>query len=448
MVPGLCELIPTHSSEAPFMYHTGPVWSVSELMRWLPRKKNPLYTRAGLEMCLQLATILVEASEIGSYEGVECHGGVSPLRLLFNAKGQASVIGYALPQISCIKYAEQTGASPVEALRYSPPERLYGTPEDIHSDLYSLVLVALEWITGEPLFRGTPSKVLQSASQGRGAEALYRFHDELPLDIVQAFSRTLRPERDTRYPHGDAFLETIYELLQSPIAEGPGLEALVSGAIKTWRRCQLLLPETPPEEPGQHVSFPCFSPNSKSPGIVETGTSPNPPDPSNRVAPPSNESERLKFLVLSETQPPTWVHLNPNESVAETTARLIDQLVGTPVNHLGQISGWYRLTQGEKTWFGNTPSTVLLPTLPIELTFISHQTALIRVQIADTPAPRLHQMEVSLTCPVHFILRSLKERFKLCGSEWKLVVHGEPLNPWQILHDYGHCQMVEFQLIR
>ena len=242
MVPGLTPLAGCSEDRRNFYYRTGPVWSIQELLSWLPRRTGEPYLRAGLELIAHSARILVEAAEVGEHEGIIAHGGLNPARIMVDLEGQLQIVGYGLPQVSVLNYAAGGASAPLAAVRYSPPERFALAEEDVLSDLYSLTLIGLEWMMGAPVFQGNATHVLGCAMRARGPDCIHRFHEDLPIDLRMCFGRALRADRDARHPTGFDFVDAIEDLLNSPIAIGPSLQDLVQTAVKKWKRVQLLLP--------------------------------------------------------------------------------------------------------------------------------------------------------------------------------------------------------------
>ena len=90
MVSGLAELSAHDRDQAAFLYETGEVWSVAEVIRTLSDLGESGGPRAGMELLSQVGTILVEAAEAGEGAGVYSHGGLTPWRVMLDAEGRVA----------------------------------------------------------------------------------------------------------------------------------------------------------------------------------------------------------------------------------------------------------------------------------------------------------------------------------------------------------------------
>ena len=150
-VDGLLRLAHYEPRDGAFVYPTGSVWSIAEIVRMLADVGETAGIRAGLELCYLGAEILQAAEEAGAQQGVYSHGSLSPWRIFVRSDGQIRIAGYALPPVDILTYCGDKGEKPNEdALRYCPPERLRGEEEDISSDLLSLTLIGLELMMSKP----------------------------------------------------------------------------------------------------------------------------------------------------------------------------------------------------------------------------------------------------------------------------------------------------------
>ncbi|MFT4622847.1 MAG: hypothetical protein ACI8PZ_001503 [Myxococcota bacterium] len=213
--------LPEQSS---FLYPTGTVWTLAEVVRSLSDGGDAGGVKAGLELCYLAGEILADAAEVAPAHGVPNHGSLDPWRVLLKADGQVVVLGYGLPAVDVLAYLENKARVPTEdGLRYCPPERLSGAPEEVSSDLFSLALLALELMMGRPVYDGLVDDIRQQASRGEGVRRLYQWRDKLPESVRDVLSRALKPDPDTRYNDPMEFVYAIHDLLNSLDAEGPSL---------------------------------------------------------------------------------------------------------------------------------------------------------------------------------------------------------------------------------
>ena len=152
MVDGLSDMTRAVIGKGIFQFDTGSVMVLYDILRAMRDKRKPLGIRAGIELCIHIGNALQEASENGPMQGIYSSNGLTPWRIVVDAEGLPSIIGYGLPQIDMVTFRESGEGSPrEESFKCCPPERLLSGDEDISSDVYSLALIAVEVMTGKPL---------------------------------------------------------------------------------------------------------------------------------------------------------------------------------------------------------------------------------------------------------------------------------------------------------
>ena len=236
-VTGLLELSAHEPKSAAFVYPTGQVWSAYEVVRTMADLGGTVGTRAGLELMYAAGEILVEAAEAGEPNGVYSHGGLTPWRVMLKADGQVELMGYALPQVEILQFNANPNQIPGEdSFRYCPPERLESAREEVSADLFSLSLVAFEFMTGKPVYDGLVNDIRTQASRGEGSRRLFRFKDVLPNSVRDLLNRSLKAQPADRFPNGRAFLDGVQRALASGEATGASLMDVMNKVSKTQRR--------------------------------------------------------------------------------------------------------------------------------------------------------------------------------------------------------------------
>ncbi len=229
MVTGIVELVEHDRANGAFVYPTGQVWSIAEVVRYFADKGEVAGTRSALELMYEAGRILVDAAETGESQGVYSHGGMTPHRVMLQKNGGVQIIGYALPQVEILAFHEDSSRKPREdSFRYCPPERMVAQPEDLSSDLFALGLIAFELITGKPIYDGLVDDIRQQAARGEGSKRLFRFRDQISPGVRDLLTRTLKPDQRDRWPDGNTFLDAVSRCLSGPEAEGPSLVELLS----------------------------------------------------------------------------------------------------------------------------------------------------------------------------------------------------------------------------
>ncbi len=230
-VTGLARLVAHSPDEGAFVYPTGTVWSVAEVVRELADVGEVAGVKAGLELCYLAGEILVEAADKSAQSGLASHGSVDPWKLVFKADGQVLVIGYGLPRLEIEAWLDDDSRPLSEdALRYCAPEDLKPDGEpDLGADLFALSLIALELMVGRPVYDGLVPDVKQQASRGEAARKLYQWRDRIPEPVREVLGRALKPDADTRYRDGLDYVYSVHDLLGGIDAgDGPSLREIVT----------------------------------------------------------------------------------------------------------------------------------------------------------------------------------------------------------------------------
>ncbi|MFM2160675.1 MAG: hypothetical protein RLZZ383_187, partial [Pseudomonadota bacterium] len=227
-VPGLARLLHLDREASIAVYATGELWSVAEVGSALRRKGMRPGMRAGVELAWRVADLLAKAERDAADVGLKGHGGLDPWRIGLRRDGQVVLLGYGLTLGRGV--LKLSGDERIEALRYAPPERLSSAAEDATSDRFSTALVALEWVLGEPVYRGAAAVVEQAAQQAEGDHRLYAARDEIPTEVLDVFGRALRRDRDARWADAVTWRDALRRALSHPALEGPSLHQLMTSA--------------------------------------------------------------------------------------------------------------------------------------------------------------------------------------------------------------------------
>lgn len=225
--PGVTGLSPLkdHDDElGQYLYPTGTAWSVAEVVRAFADLGETCGIRAGLELAYVTSQILQEAEEEAARFDLYNHGSLDPWRIMIKRDGQVLVIGYGMPQVEVLDFLEDESLMPKEdSFRYAPPERLEDEGENLSSDLFSLSLVALEVMTGRPVYDGLINDIRQQATRAEGAYRLYKWRNLIPDKVREAMGRALKYDIDARYSSATDYVYAMHDLLGNPDIEGPSL---------------------------------------------------------------------------------------------------------------------------------------------------------------------------------------------------------------------------------
>ncbi len=126
------------------------------------------------------------------------HGDIRPSNILFSRRGRARLAD--LGTSWALSSSETEGAltarsvfSAVDAARYASPEQAQGLTADHKSDVYSLVLVLTEALSGRVPFESDDPEYTQMAKMSRQLDLAGQFHR-----LGRVLEQAGRPERDDR----------------------------------------------------------------------------------------------------------------------------------------------------------------------------------------------------------------------------------------------------------
>ena len=447
-VEGLAPMAWSESHRGVFGYQTGPVWLLRDVLLALKKPNAPSHDRAGLQMLARLGQILEEGSVAASQVQRYAHGSLDPCRIALTEDGDALVLGYGIPHVT-LHGANKPDA---EVLRYCAPETIAREPEDVRTDLLTLALIGFEWFTGTSLYTGDAERVLLAARRGMGHQRLYAKRHLLDDDIVEVLTRSLGQYPDSRYANGDAFRLACLDVAGSPRLAGPDL-----AEVMQWVAAQDEDGPRPVERTAPTVTLrnqgevdaadretrwgqagQARIPAHKEGARLESR-------PKRRAAMPDHNAMYPTDAMPGEVQPyrvtlgdgtQRVITLSPKEPLAKSAARLIDQLEFSPVDLMGRIRGWYRITQGEDSWFGHALTSHLQPQVPLTLEFFDNQEITLRVS-ASQEGKTVKEVRVGTAVHAQFLVGEFRRQLELPGTRWRIKVEEVILDPWQVLDDFA-----------
>src|SRR5215468_6893855 len=177
---------------------------------------GPMQLSEALDVALQVADALVAAHKAGVV-----HRDIKPENIMLRPDGYAKVLDFGIAKLAESTLAETTvGATESVTLaetnlgailgtaRYMSPEQACGTPVDKRTDIWSLGVVLYEMITGHSLFTGDKPGEVMSSILEMEPPPLTRYAANIPAELQQILSKTLRKDREERY-------QSAHELLQA-----------------------------------------------------------------------------------------------------------------------------------------------------------------------------------------------------------------------------------------
>ena len=489
MVEGLVELDAWWPEQNTLLYPTGRIWSLAELAHHARQAGTPLGLHAALELAYLGGTLLQQGATVGEEGGSTMHGSPTPWRWLLDEDGDLQLIGWGIPALELYAHdADPDTLLPTDSYRYCPPERLRGDDEDTASDLFSLALIAAEFIIGQPVYDGRTVEVRTEASRADVERRLYKSRDAMPEDVRHFLGRALDPYRDGRHDDVDDFVTEAHDLLYGPLAgDGPTLAQCVERfGLKGPRLPRIPQPAADQPDGAQRLRWSKVRRPGGHAGGAQAAATPEQgkalgarKDRGERAASPAAATaarlgssqrdrdatlrERLgggrkrpadvldrnglfprrpvavgspRYLVHLPGGSRPWIRLDPTESLAASAARVADKACPTPFDACGRLSGWFRLVQGDNAWFGDSRTSVLDPDSDATLEFVENRVVQARL-IVDGHDDDAVELEVGTAVHAQFLVSHLRQRFELRARDWALWVEQErPLDRWQILDDH------------
>jgi serine/threonine protein kinase len=167
-----------------------------------------------LDIASQIASALAAAHSAGIV-----HRDIKPENIMLRRDGFVKVLDFGLaklsPQIVSTEEAMVTTNPGIVmgTVRYMSPEQARGLEVDSRTDIWSLGVVLYEMITGRVPFKGeTPSHVIVSILEKQPV-ALSRYC-ELPEELEHIVAKTLRKDRERRYPDASKLVLELKSLKQ------------------------------------------------------------------------------------------------------------------------------------------------------------------------------------------------------------------------------------------
>jgi len=205
-----------------FLYDLRGGLTVAEILAAFRERGEPAGDKAALELIVQGAEVLADASDLGADVGLPNHGDVSPWRLVVDDEGYLDVMGHGLLNLAVVEFLdERADTVPADGLRYAPPERLELQAEDIHADLYSLILIGVEVMTGEPVLPGTAEDVIEATLAGEVPGRIEKLCDGASDAVLDLLCIGTELDVAERYADVDEFIRAAKAALDT--VDGPSL---------------------------------------------------------------------------------------------------------------------------------------------------------------------------------------------------------------------------------
>jgi serine/threonine-protein kinase len=126
------------------------------------------------------------------------HRDITPENVMVSFNGTVKILDFGIAKAT--SQIEQTRAGEIKGkLSYMSPEQCMGKPLDHRSDIFSLGVIAYEWITGYKLFTGeNEMAILKAIIDGKIYPPSY-FKEDVPEAVERILMKALEKDREKRY---------------------------------------------------------------------------------------------------------------------------------------------------------------------------------------------------------------------------------------------------------
>lgn len=175
------------------------------------QRGRPLETELVMTIALETAKALAYAhsrtNDAGQRVGL-VHRDVSPNNLMVTARGEVKLLDFGI--VKSDDRSSRTQAGVVKGnLFFMSPEQARALPVDLRSDLFSLGMVLVSALTGEPLYSGNDMyELITRAGAGPTAADLQRVTAQCGV-LAPVILKALSVDPAGRYPDAEAFAQAL-----------------------------------------------------------------------------------------------------------------------------------------------------------------------------------------------------------------------------------------------
>ncbi len=172
-----------------------------------------------IDVAIQVASALAAAHDTGII-----HRDIKPENVMLRPDGYVKVLDFGIAKLAeqevpvtiptdqALLLVETNLGSILGTVRYMSPEQARGVPVDKGTDIWSFGVVLYEMVTGHGPFIGeTPGEVMHSILETE-PPPLTSYITQIPVELQQIISKTLRKDRAERYQSAHELLEALQRL--------------------------------------------------------------------------------------------------------------------------------------------------------------------------------------------------------------------------------------------
>src|SRR5438309_7794665 len=178
--------------------------------------REHLQVSEAVDVAIQVASALAAA-----HEGGIVHRDIKPENIMLRPDGYVKVLDFGvaklaeqeapatMPKDEALLLVETNLGSILGTVRYMSPEQAFGAPVDERTDIWSLGVVFYEMLTRHAPFTGdTPREAMASILE-KEPPPLTSYNRQTPPELQQIIDKTLRKDRDERYPSVHGLLDAL-----------------------------------------------------------------------------------------------------------------------------------------------------------------------------------------------------------------------------------------------
>jgi serine/threonine protein kinase len=178
--------------------------------------REHLQVSEAVDVAIQVASALAAAHEAGIV-----HRDIKPENIMLRPDGYAKVLDFGvaklaeqetpatMPKDEALLLVETNLGSILGTVRYMSPEQASGAPIDKRTDIWSLGVVFYEMLSRHAPFTGdTPREAMTSILE-KEPPPLTSYNRQTPPELQQIIDKTLRKDRDDRYPSVRGLLDAL-----------------------------------------------------------------------------------------------------------------------------------------------------------------------------------------------------------------------------------------------
>ena len=159
-----------------------------------------------VDIAIQVASALAAAHEAGIV-----HRDIKPENIMLRPDGYVKVLDFGIaklaeqevsatmPRDEALLLVETNLGAILGTVRYMSPEQACGAQVDKGTDIWSLGVVLYEMVTGHAPFTGDTPKEVMSSILEKEPPPLTSYVADIPAELQQIISKTLRKDRAQRY---------------------------------------------------------------------------------------------------------------------------------------------------------------------------------------------------------------------------------------------------------